>query len=165
MAATSHSTTAATKSGGRARTGRDDVVVEARAGSAWLVWVALGATVAAVIGWTGSGALLAVTARFDADADWNLHPALAMAGVLAATMAGVVATVVALSSRRLGLRAGLLLTLLWLGVAVLAGGGYSLSLAAPPGVGFVVAAGLVVTGVLAVVAAVAVATRRPETVR
>jgi len=165
MAATSHSTTDAAKFAGSSKTGRNAVVGEARAGSSWLVWVALGATVAAVIGWTGSGALLAVTARFDSDADWNLHPALAVAGVLAATMAGVVATVVALSSRRLGLRAGLLLTLVWLGTAGLAWGGYSLSLSAPMGVGFVVAAGLVVTGVLAMVAAVAVATRRAGTVR
>jgi len=118
---------------------------------AWSVLIALAGT---IVGFTLLGATLSVTARFDEDADWNLHPALALLAVVAGALTGILVSVVIVGSRRWRPSQKVSLIALWVGVMLLALIGYEVAAAAAPGVGFAIAGLQILLGGLAVLAAV-----------
>ncbi len=118
----------------------------ARAGSLVPIWAGVLMVGATVAGFLVLGALLSITARFDEDSDWSIHPFLVLAGAGACTILGCIATVLVWTTRdwrvpeRIGLTTAWVVSLLAMIVASV------VSAASDPGIGFVWAAGLALLG-------------------
>ena len=121
-------------------------IPRARAGSLVPIWAGVLMVGATVAGFLVLGALLSITARFDEDSDWSIHPFLVLAGAGACTILGCIATVLVWTTRdwrvpeRIGLTAAWVVSLLAMIVASV------VSAASDPGIGFVWAAGLALLG-------------------
>jgi hypothetical protein len=120
------------------------------ASGSWMIWAALVPLAATIAGFTLLGAVLSITARFDEDADWNVHPLL----VLLATGGGVMVV-----HRGWRVPEKIALVGLWLGALVLAFAGSEIALALPAGAGFAIAAVQLLLGGIGVLTAVALALR------
>jgi hypothetical protein len=127
--------------------------------ASWVTWATTAVLAATIIGFTLLGALMSITARFDDDADWNLHPALVLMAVGLGAIVGILVSVVVIASRGWRVPERFALVGLWLGALVLAFLGSAIAAAAAPGVGFLIAGAQLLLGGLGVLAALALALR------
>ncbi|MEV8375951.1 hypothetical protein AB0P21_24650 [Kribbella sp. NPDC056861] len=114
----------------------------------WTLWVGALAALFAIDGFLALGAAMSFTARFDEDADWNVHPALILFGIALSLLAGIFATILFWSTPSWPRRHKLWLSALWPLAAMAMILGSSISAALPPGAGFLVAGVFVLLGAL-----------------
>jgi uncharacterized membrane protein len=127
--------------------------------STWATWAILTLLVGTIAGFTLLGAMLAVTARFDEDADWNLHPALVIFAVIAGTIAGLATSVAVIASHRWKAAEKVALVALWVASLLVAFFGSELALVTPAGTGFFIAGAIILLGALEALAAIALTLR------
>jgi hypothetical protein len=129
------------------------------ASGSWMMWAALVPLAATIAGFTLLGAVLSITARFDEDADWNVHPLLVLLATGGGVIVGLLVTVVVVVHRGWRVPEKIALVGLWLGALVLAFAGSEIALALPAGAGFAIAAVQLLLGGIGVLTAVALALR------
>ncbi|MBB6567642.1 hypothetical protein HPO96_05815 [Kribbella sandramycini] len=117
-------------------------------------WTTIAAGLAALCAADGLLALgvgMAVTARFDENADWNLHPAAVLLGTGLCFLAGLFATILVWPSRSWRRTHKLGVTAIWPVALVVAFAAGEVSLRLPVGAGFAVGAVVLLLGALVTV--------------
>jgi hypothetical protein len=137
----------------------DSLSAPAAASGSWMIWAALVPLAATIAGFSLLGAVLSITARFDEDADWNVHPLLVLLAAAGGVIVGLLVTVVVVVHRGWRVPEKIALVGLWLGALALAFAGSEIALALPAGAGFAIAAVQLLLGGVGVLAAVALALR------
>ena len=130
-----------------------------RRGDEWVVWLSAIVVAATIVGFACLGALLAVTAHFDEDADWNVHPALVLFAAGAGLLAGAFGTIITWASRRWSTRDKTFLTGLWVAAMILAVAAEPIALWLPLEVAWVISGPMLLLGAVAAVVVIGRAVR------